>query len=117
MTPPALPLWVNDYSFRHLSAGDFDFEDHGLLDSDDMDSRDASNSTLKSANHQADIDHILDVLCKPVEVVRANPRQEVCIFIFICCFCSLFEVRGAHISLQTSFLQERLIAVTSILPP
>ena len=72
--PPAPPLWVNDYSYRHLSAGDFDFEDHGLLDLDDMNSREASNCTLKSTNHQSDVDDILVLLCKPVEVDRANTR-------------------------------------------
>ena len=111
------PLWVNDYVYRHLSAGEFDFEDYGLLDLDDMDSREASNSTLKSANHQFDVDDILGMPCKPVEVDRVNTREEVCVFIFIC-FCSFFEARSAHISLQTYYyLRERLIAVTSILPP
>jgi len=62
--------------------------------------------------HQSDIDDILDMLCKPVKVVRTSTRQEVCIFIFIC-FCLLFEVRSVHISLQTYYLHERLIAITS----
>jgi len=113
---PCPPLWVNDYLYRHLSAGDFDFEDHGLLDIDDMDSRKASNNTLKSTNHQSDVDDIPGMLYKPVEVDRANTRQEVYIFIFIC-FCSFFEVRSAHIGLQAYYLHERLIAVTSILHP
>jgi len=78
-----------------------------------MDNREANNSTLKSTHHQSDIDNNLSIL---VEVVCASTQQEVCIFIFIC-FCSFVEVRGAHISLQTYYLHERPIAVTSVPHP
>jgi len=81
-----------------------------------MDSRKASNNTLKSTNHQSDVDDIPGMLYKPVEVDRATTQQEVYIFIFIC-FCSFFEVRSAHISLQAYYLHERLTGVTSILRP
>lgn len=65
-----------------------DFEAHGLLGLDEMDSRDANNSKLKLTHHQSDIDYILSIL---VRVVCVSTQEEVCIFIFIY-FCSFFEV-------------------------
>ena len=81
-----------------------------------MDSREATNSTPKLAKHQSDVDDMPGMLYKPVEVVRTNTRQEVCIFIFIG-FCLLFEARSAYISLQTYYRHERPVAVTRIPHP
>jgi len=58
-----------------------------LLDPDEIDNREANNSTVKSTHHQSDINDILSIL---VEVVCASTEQKVCIFIFIY-FCSFFE--------------------------
>jgi hypothetical protein len=70
--------------------GNFDFKDRRLLDLDDMDNQEASDSTLKSTRRRSYVDDTLGMLCQPFEAVRASTRQEVRIFIFIC-FCSMFE--------------------------
>lgn len=86
-----------------------DFEVCGLLGLDEMDSQEANNSKLKSTHYQSDINYILSIL---IRVICASTQEEVCIFTFIY-FCSFFEARSAHISLQIYYLHEPPIAAAS----
>jgi len=66
----------NTIGIRRRRTPHFDFEDRGLLDLDEMDSREANNSTLKSIHRQSDIDNILS---------RSSARvlNKRCVFSFL----------------------------------